>query len=126
MTLPKSCDFNCAHKKAASLGREFHPGLAALFEEPTYLDCVNVLVLERFQYQLPILLLGGASPGNSTLASDLLKPALSIFISGKAAFIQPECRRVVITAAVDHPCRMFNMKHLVIENGFHEPFRHLS
>jgi len=36
-------------KKATAPERELHPGLAAFFEEPTYLDCVNVLVLERFQ-----------------------------------------------------------------------------
>jgi len=28
------------------------PGSAALFEEPTYLDCVNALVPEWFQYQI--------------------------------------------------------------------------
>ena len=112
-------------QKGGFTGTKFSPGSAASFEEPTYLVCVNALLLERFQ-MWDIDILGGAGSRNPTLTSNLLQPTLRILILGKAPFIETECRGVIITASVDHSGRMLYVKHFVIENEFNEPIRHLS
>jgi hypothetical protein len=111
------------NKKAAS--PENCTGLAAFFEEPTYLDHVNARTRNRFQYR-PGANLSGARARNSALPGDLLKPALSLVVSGKAALVEPECCSVVIPATVDHSGGVFNVEHLMINNELHKPFGHLS
>ena len=103
----------------------FGSGLAAFFEEPTYLDHVNARTPSRFQYR-PRVILSGARAWHSALASDLFEPALSLVVFGKAALVEPECCSVVIPAAIDHPSGVLNVEHLVINNELDKPFRHLS
>jgi hypothetical protein len=112
-----------ANKKAAS--PENCTGLTAFFEEPTYLDQVNARARNRFQYQ-PEIRLSSARARNPAPPSDLLKPALSFVVFGKAALVKPEGGSVVIPATIDHASGVLHVEHLVINNELDKPFRHLS
>lgn len=70
--------------------------------------------------------LGCPGPRDSTLTSDLLEPALRLFILGKPSFIETKCRSVVIPAPIDHPRGMLYVKHFVIKDVFNKPLGHLS
>jgi hypothetical protein len=55
----------------------------------------------------------------------LFKPALSLLVKRKAAFVLSKGARVIVTAAIYQTGRMFNVKHLVVEDVLDEPFRHV-
>jgi hypothetical protein len=112
-------DYEDQYKKAASL-ELLHSRSAAFFEEPTYLSFVNALMSERFQFELR-----RPSPGNATLAGCLFQPALRGLVFGKAPFVQAEFVGMIIAPPINHASRVLDVEHLVIQDVFDKPFRHL-
>src|SRR6266404_8861926 len=64
-------------------------------------------------------------PRNAALASCLLKPGLRLLILQKPLFIETKRGGMVVTAPIDDPCRVLDVKHLVIKDELDKPFRHL-
>ena len=62
----------------------------------------------------------------SALASDPFKPLLRFLIVRKAAFVESKRGGVVVTPAIDQTRRMFNVKHLMIEDVLDKPFGHID
>ena len=55
----------------------------------------------------------------------MFKPALSLLVKRKAAFVQSKGARVIVTAAIYQTGGMFDVKHLVVEDVLNEPFWHV-
>ena len=59
-------------------------------------------------------------------ADDSIEPLLRLFISRVTAFLGAKSWRVIVAPAFDDARGMFDMKHLVEEDVFNEPFRNVG
>jgi hypothetical protein len=60
------------------------------------------------------------------LSDDTIQPILCLLVSGKALFIGAEGVGVVAAAAVYQARRVFDVQHLMKENEFDKPLRHVG
>ena len=58
-------------------------------------------------------------------ADDSIKPLLGLLISRVAALLGAKGWGVIVATAFDDARRVFDVQHLVEEDVFNEPFRHL-
>ena len=87
------------------------------FEEPTYLNYLNVrigLVFQKF--------LGGSGALSSPLTRDSLEPLLGLIVLRKTPLVIAKSARMVITPAVNQAGWVLHVKQLVIEDIFDKPF----
>ena len=87
------------------------------FEEPTYLNYLNVRIGLTFQK-----FLGGSGPLPSPLPRDPLEPLLGLIVLRKTPLVIAKSARMVITPAVNQAGRMLHVKQLVIQDIFDKPF----
>ena len=59
-----------------------------------------------------------------TPADDSIEPLLRLFIPRVAALLSAKSRGVIVAPAFDDARGVFDVKHLVEEDVFNEPFRH--
>ncbi len=69
---------------------------------------------------------GRSCTQRAALPSGTVEPVLGLFVMREALFFCAKCFGVIKPPTVDQPRRMFDVKHLMIEDEFNKPFGHLS
>lgn len=75
------------------------------FEEPTYLNYLNVKIKLTFQS-----FLGRSGPLSSSLPRNALQPLLGVIVLGEAALVIAKGACMIIASAINEAGRMLHMK----------------